>query len=212
MAKRPEAAPARPKDVRDLLLDAAWRRALHSSKNGKRVTQAQILLDAGCTPKQLRKEFGDCEGLMKETMTRAMAKWSEDMEVQVNPEASAQERLRERGKALVSWGSAHADVYRMLFLNLPELQMAPRRFEEAVAYERERADVAAVAGLQLDDPALDDIIFTHWVTLHGLTAMAISRPELGRRRVRQIARGILDQFIAQLESVAAQPARTRPEV
>lgn len=205
MAKRPHDDTPVDKDIREVLLDAAWRTALHSSETGKRVKESQVLMDAGCTRKQLRSKFGDFETLMRTAMERALARWSADMEAQVNQKAPAADRVRERSLALVSWGVSHAASYRMLFITLPGLDSGPHHYEDSEAYLRLRQDVAEVAGVPDDDSALDELMFIHWATLHGLTASAIARPDLGRRKVKRAVRTVLDRFIAQLESVSSVP-------
>ncbi len=163
-------------DSRERLIDACWSLLTEAAADGPPPTVAAICARAGCTPPTLYHHFGDLDTLHHESCRRAFTEWAEVIEAQVDTAHDPAERLRRRGHAYVSWGVAHPQAYRVLFID-PRPAASPDDGLGA-GFVALMADVAELCGRTPDDPRVLEISLAHWAAVHGLTCIAVRETAL----------------------------------
>ncbi|MBK7720705.1 MAG: TetR/AcrR family transcriptional regulator [Austwickia sp.] len=158
-------------DGRTRLLDACWQILLE----GRTATVATVCGEAGCTPPTLYHHFGDVVGLHRAACQRAFAQWSQELEHRIGESADPAERVRRRGRAYVEWGVAHPAAYRVLFIDARGPGTGDR---PGSGFTQLLEDLAELRATTMEDPALLVEAFAHWSAVHGLTCLALDRPEL----------------------------------
>jgi AcrR family transcriptional regulator len=193
--------------IRDEILDAA--REQFAAEGYDAVTMRRIADVIEYSPATIYLHFKDKDALIRELCRVDMASLAQTLRSAAG-EPAPLERLRKIGMAYVTFGIAHPNQYRLMF-------MSNRRHEEAQLAELGHGNAetdcyllllntfAAAMDQQLLGPELTDpdlLAQCFWASVHGVVAMHINLhgdPWIEWRNVEETARMTIDTMIRGLK-------------
>lgn len=165
-------------DVRATILAAAQRQ-LEATSSPDRVTIAQIIDEAGCTPPSLYHYWSKRELLLKEASACGWAQFRASQTEAVADHIDPVERLRERGRGYLAFALAKPALFRVLFLEPPAATTAGAPAETGKALHDLVTDVTAAMAtgqLRRADPLTTALAL--WSAVHGVAALWSVTPNL----------------------------------
>jgi AcrR family transcriptional regulator len=168
------ARPANP-ELRKKILDAALK--IVEDCGSDCVTMREVAEEVGYTPTTLYLYFEDKNAILKELIVCGFEDLAEFCaQAQVGP--TPLDKLRQRGRAYITWGLLHPSYYRLMVETRIVSGLTEEQTNRLVPAIRQGVDIiedAIEAGqlIGIDDAA--EFGNLTWAALHGVTTLAISR-------------------------------------
>lgn len=170
--------------MREQILDETERLLLETGSAD--VVSIRAVADAvGVTPPSIYRHFSDKDTLIVEVSERHFATLDAELEAAVFGLVDPIERLAACGKAYIRFGLANPEPYRILFMTRLAGMAEGRQqawLAESTVFNQvvERAQACIDAGrFQPEHSDALKIALHLWAHVHGLTALAVSKPFLG---------------------------------
>ena len=164
------------------LLDAAGYDAFSLRKLAARI---------GYTPTTIYRYFRDKDALVIAVMLEGYAAFTRALSTASAGAGDPFARLDALGEAYVSFGLAHPVMYRVLFMQRPDiwLRMPPERVEEACGADAFQLLVdavqRAVATGKTKSKDVEGVSLALWALTHGIVSLCLAMPNLAEPAARK---------------------------
>ena len=189
-------------DAVDTLLEQAGNRAAGCGEEAVSIRGVAELV--GCTPPAIYLHFFDKHDLLLEVCTRRLAESTADLDRTIATITDPVAALEAEARALVAFGLAHPEHYRVLFMGratgtgfrVEELRNDDLTgLDRLVARSRAATDAHA---LVIDEPEL--VARNVWMVAHGIVSLLIAKPDLDWAPVDTLLDEVLHRHIEALRA------------
>ncbi|UCH24523.1 MAG: TetR/AcrR family transcriptional regulator [Trueperaceae bacterium] len=190
-------------ELRRVILDAAT--TLFEEHGYENFSLRQVAESIGYSATTIYLHFEDKDDLLLHVAFEGFRRFGEVMQAAYDGADGPLDRLRATGRAYLEFGLAHPVHYRLMFMQRGELldRETPEGYEsiiDAFAILTRSLSEGLEAGVirspqGVDVESLGALVWSH---VHGLVALAISMPKVGRDTARQLIEPHLDILLAGL--------------
>jgi len=191
--------------LREEILGAAERLLIETGSE-EAVSMRSVAEAVGVTPPSIYLHFADKSELIYAVCEKNFAELDRFVEEAAPGAAGSLDALHQRGRAYVQFGLDHPEQYRILFMTTPPEGWTADRILENAAFGHLLQAVQAgmeSGALAPDDPVL--VALGLWATVHGITSLLITKPQLPWPDVDQL----VDHVVSMCVKGLAAPQRKR---
>ena len=203
----------RPGERREQILEVAL--GLFAERGAGNVTTRQIAEAVGISQPSLYAHFPSADAIADELCVRAFAALETRFAETLRNLADPTQQIDMLGRAYIEFGLEHPDMYRLAFMPTrvepcpPDLAMPPGAFDLATtdpglaaglrAFSALRDPIRALCGG--DDLRIATIAQVIWASVHGITALLISKPYFPWVEREALIEAVLDMGHAYIASM-----------
>lgn len=181
-------------ELRQAILQAAGELLIEGGYRG--FSLRQVAERIGYSPTTIYLHFRDKDELVFAVVDEAFDLFLRDLEAAARAESDPIAVLRALGRAYVRFGLTHPVQYRLMFMERPDFfdqaragDSKPRGASFLVLQSAVQRAIEAGA-LRVQDAYAASIVY--WATVHGVVALAITRPHLDQELIQRVTDLALD--------------------